>query len=114
MKPITRRSLFAFGILLVTLAAASYAEAPQAGPPSVAQGPAVQPMASILTPEGTCQATEDTSSLTSSLELFAPTPQAGGLCGAGCRASCRDECWQMGRTCKPDCVPTICECFCNC
>lgn len=113
MRLFTHRSLFAFGILLVTLTALSYAEAPQATPEflqSAAQGLAVQPAPQIpLTVEGTCQATEDSSTL----EFFAPNLLAG-VCGAACRAECRDECLQMGRTCKPDCIPTICECFCNC
>ena len=113
MRLFAHRSLFTLGILLVTLTATLYAEAPQAAPEffqSAAQGLALQPAPQIpLTAEGTCQATEDTSKI----ELFAPNLLAG-LCGAGCRASCRDECLQMGRTCKPDCLFPICECFCNC
>jgi len=106
-------SLLTFGILFVTLAATSHAETLQADsavPKSVAQAPPIHLAPQIpVTPERSCQALDGTSNFTP----VAPVPQAG-LCGAACRASCRDECWQMGRTCKPDCVPTICECYCNC
>jgi hypothetical protein len=113
MRLFTHLSLFAFGILLVTLTVPSHADAPQAGLAffqSVAQGLAVQPAPQIpSTAEGTCQASEETSNP----EPFAPNFVVG-LCGAACREECRDECWQMGRGCKPDCDPFICECFCNC
>jgi hypothetical protein len=110
MRLFTHRSLFVFGILLVTLTAPSHADAPQAGPEffrSVVQGSAVQPTPQFpSTVERTCQASDDSLNLE---PMF-----VAGLCGAACREECRDECWQMGRTCKPDCHPYVCECFCNC
>ena len=114
MRLFTRWNLFAFGILLITLTAASHAEAPQADSEflqSAAQGPAVQPvLQTFLASESTCQAADDTSNL----KLFVPNPLPVVVCPVVCRASCRDECRGMGRTCKPDCLPPTCVCYCNC